>query len=88
MLKRYVSVLTGWIFIALGVEHLERLNDAAASVARANDGIDITAFSRNVRIRKALTKLLDLFRAQLCQSLFSLGAAAIAISNSSTWWAA
>ena len=70
MLKRDVSVLPGRILIALGVEHLQRLNNAAASVARANDRIDITAFSRNVGIGEALAKLLDLLRAQLCQCLF------------------
>src|SRR5271167_2767853 len=59
-LQRYVPVLLGRVLGALVLQHVERLNQLAAGVARTNDGVKVSAFGRDVGVGEALAKLFDL----------------------------
>ncbi len=53
-------MLLGRVFVALVLQHIERLNQLAPGVARANHRVQLSSFCRYVRIGEAVAKLLDL----------------------------
>ena len=58
--QRYVPVLLGRILGAFVLQHLERLNQLAARIARTNHRVEIAALGRDIRIGEAFAELLDL----------------------------
>ena len=53
-LERDVSVLAGWILIALVAEHIERVNQPRAGYARVDHVVHVSAGSRDVGMRELL----------------------------------
>src|ERR1039457_1775341 len=61
-LQRDVPVLLAWVFIALGVQHFQCLDQLLTRVARTDYGIHETTLSRNIRIGETVAELFDLRR--------------------------
>src|SRR5216683_3430707 len=64
-LQRNISMLLGRIFVPLRRQHIQRSVQPSPRLARPYDGIDVSSFSGDIRIRKPLTKFLDLFLTSL-----------------------
>src|SRR3954466_5752566 len=67
-----VSVLLGWVLVALGVEHLQRIDQLLAGVARSEDRIYISLFRGDVRIGESVADRVGLFFAQRRDDLLFL----------------
>src|SRR5579864_513223 len=60
-LQRDVSVFLGWVFVALGVQHFEGVDQLLAGLAGLDDGVHESALGGDVGISKSLAKFFDLF---------------------------
>src|SRR5256885_14014347 len=60
MSKRNIAMLLRWVLVALGVEHLQRSDQAAASVARLDHRINVAALGRNIGVRESIAEFFDL----------------------------
>src|SRR3954466_9889649 len=63
--ERYVPMLLGWVLVALGVEHFERLDHLLAGFVRLDDGINVSSIGGYVRIGEAFPKFFDLLLTHL-----------------------
>src|ERR1041385_4542526 len=74
-LQRYIPMLLWRIFIALGLEHLQRVDQLFARFLWADHSVDVATFGGNVRAGKAVTEFFNLFIACLGNdfSFFLLG---------------
>src|SRR4051812_34334992 len=63
--ERDVAVFLGWVLVALGLEHLERIDELFAGLARLDDGVDVAALGGDIRIGELVLELFDEFRARL-----------------------
>ena len=57
------------IFVALVLEHLQRVNQFLARLLRTNHSVDVAALGGNVRAGKAVAKFFNLFIARLGNDL-------------------
>src|SRR5258707_15705405 len=62
--ERNIPMLLRRVFVALGLEHLQRVDQLFARFARLDDGVHVAALGGNVRIGKALAKFFDLLLAR------------------------
>src|SRR5437660_11956805 len=62
-LQRNVSMLFGRIFVTLGLEHLQGVNDSLAGIAWTDHAVNISSLRGDIRIGKAVTKFFDLLLA-------------------------
>ena len=59
-LQRYIPMLLRRVFVPLGLQHLQRLDQLLAGLARLNHGIDESAIGGNVGIGEAVAEFFDL----------------------------
>src|SRR4051812_5604076 len=71
-LQRNVSVLLGRVLVTLGVEHLQRINQFFAGLARADDCVHVALFRSDIRIGESVTELVRLFFAKRSDDLLFL----------------
>src|SRR2546423_5975371 len=62
--QRYIPMLLRRIFVALGFEHFQRLDQLLAGVAGLDDGVHETALGCDVRTSKAVAEFFDLLFSQ------------------------
>src|SRR6516162_5242584 len=58
--QRYVPVFLRRVFVALVFQHIQSLDQLAAGVAGADDGVEVSALGGDVGIGEAVAELLDL----------------------------
>ncbi len=51
-LQRDIPMLLGRVFVPLGFQHLQRLDQLLARFSRLDDGIDVAALGGDVRVGK------------------------------------
>src|SRR5205823_11123716 len=61
--KRYIPMLFWRVFVSLGVEHLQSIDQLLAGFAGADHSIDVSTFGGYVGISKAFAEFFDLFAA-------------------------
>ena len=59
-LERYIPVLLGRVFVPLGFQHLQRLDQLFACLARLDDSIHESAVGGDVGVGEAVAEFLDL----------------------------
>ena len=67
--QRYIPVLLGRVFVALGLQHFQSVNELLAGFARLDDGVHVAVLGGDVRVGKARAEFLNLFIAGLGQNL-------------------
>src|SRR5258708_34089067 len=62
-----ISVLFGWVRVALSTEHFEGVDETAARFAGADHGIDVAALRGDVGVGEALAELGDTLLARFVE---------------------